>query len=185
MYDVMSTISEIDFSALKVVKYPDPRLREVCTAVEEFNDSLRGFVERMFEIMYASRGVGLAAPQVGLTIRLFIANPFAEPGHDAEGVYINPEIVERSGSEVSEEGCLSFPGLTCKIKRAEAVTIRATNLDGKTFTQSAEGLLARILQHESDHLDGMLLSDRMSTVAKIANRRLLKDLADEYDHKSG
>ncbi|MCK4626437.1 MAG: peptide deformylase [Phycisphaerae bacterium] len=176
----MSTISEIDVSALKVVRYPDPRLSEICSAVEEFDDSLRAMAERMFELMYASRGVGLAAPQVGLTVRLFIANPFAEPGHDAEGVYINPEIIERSGSEVSEEGCLSFPGLTCKIKRAGAVTIRAANLDGETFTQTAEGLLARILQHESDHLDGILLSDRMSTVAKIANRRLLKDLAEDY-----
>ncbi|MCK4625701.1 MAG: peptide deformylase [Phycisphaerae bacterium] len=176
----MSAISEIDLSALKVVKYPDPRLREVCTAVEEFDDSLRGFVERMFEIMYASNGVGLAAPQVGQTIRLFIANPTAEPGGEYEGVYINPEIIERSGSDVGDEGCLSFPGMSCKIKRAEAVTIRAANLNGETFTQTAEGLQARIFQHESDHLDGILLSDRMSTVAKITNRRLLKDLEEDY-----
>ena len=181
MFGIMSAISEIDFSALKVVKYPDPRLREVCTAMEEFDDSLHEFVERMFEIMYASNGVGLAAPQVGQTIRLFIANPTAEPGGEYEGVYINPEIIERSGSDVGEEGCLSFPGMLCKIKRAEAVTIRAANLDGETFTQTAEGLQARIFQHESDHLDGILLSDRMSTVAKITNRRLLKDLADEYN----
>lgn len=180
MCDVMSAISEIDPASLKIVRYPDPQLNEVCSAVEEFGDSLRGLVARMFELMYASHGVGLAGPQVGITICLFIANPAAEPGHETEGVYINPEIIERSGSDVSEEGCLSFPGITCKIKRAQAVTIRATNLDGKVFTQTADGLLARILQHESDHLDGILLSDRMSTVAKIANRRLLKELADEY-----
>ena len=181
---VMSAISEIDSASLKIIRYPDPRLCEVCSVVEEFDDLLRGLVARMFELMYASHGVGLAGPQVGQTIRLFIANPVAEPGDEAEGVYINPEIIERSGSQTDDEGCLSFPGITCKIKRAQAVTIRATNLDGKTFTQSGEGLLARIFQHETDHLDGVLLSDRMSTVAKIANRRLLKDLADEYDHKT-
>ncbi len=176
----MSAISEINPASLKIVRYPDPQLSEVCSAVEEFGDSLRGLVARMFELMYASPGVGLAAPQVGVTIRLFVGNPDAEPGSESEGVYINPEIIERSGSQTDEEGCLSFPGITCKIKRAQAATIRATGLNGKTFTQSADGLLARIFQHETDHLDGMLLSDRMSTVAKIANRRLLKELADEY-----
>ncbi|MDY7010267.1 MAG: peptide deformylase [Planctomycetota bacterium] len=177
----MSGISEIDPATFKIVRYPDPRLREVCAAVEESGDAMRGLVARMFELMYASRGVGLAAPQVGITIRLFIANPAAEPGDEAEGVYINPEIIERSGSEIGEEGCLSFPGISCKIKRAMSATVRAQDMNGKTFTQTAEGLLARIFQHETDHLDGMLLSDRMSTVAKIANRRLLKDLVDEYD----
>lgn len=176
----MDRIIQNNLAGLEIVKYPDPRLNEICTRVEDFDDSLPGLVERMFEIMYASRGVGLAAPQVGLTIRLFIAGPTGQPGGDGEGVYINPEIIERDGTDIDQEGCLSFPGLTCKIKRAKSVTIRATNLDGGTFTQSAEDLLARIFQHESDHLDGILLSDRMSAVARIANRRLLKELTEEF-----
>lgn len=180
MSGIMSAISEIDPADLEIIKYPDPRLHEVCTAVEAFDDPLRGLVTRMLELMYAAPGVGLAAPQVALTIRLFVANPTAQPGGEDEGVYINPEIIERAGSDVGDEGCLSFPGMTCKIKRAKAVTIRAANLNGEVFTQTAEGLLARILQHENDHLDGILLSDRMSTVARISNRWLLKDLEEDY-----
>jgi peptide deformylase len=153
---------------------------QVCSAVEEFDDSLRKLAEKMLEIMYASNGVGLAAPQVGVPVRLFVGNPQAQPGSEAEGIYVNPEILERSGSQTDEEGCLSFPGISCNVKRAMYATIRAQDLNGKIFTQKGEGLTARMFQHETDHLDGILLSDKMSTVAKIANRWLLKELTEDY-----
>jgi len=168
-------------SRLEIVKYPDPRLRETCQSIERIDDSIIDLAKQMFDTMYRSGGVGLAAPQVGRTVRLFIANPTAKPGQQ-EGVYINPEIINDEGSAESEEGCLSIPGLLCKIRRKHAVTIRAVNLDGETFTQDAEDLLARIFQHEIDHLNGILISDKMSTVAKIANRKLLKDLEEQYTH---
>lgn len=176
-------MEHVELPALKLVKYPDARLREPCAQVEQFDDDLRAFARRMFEIMYAAGGVGLAAPQVGVTIRLFITNPAPEPGQD-ERVYVNPEILARDGSESTEERCLSLPGVSCTIKRHLSMTIRARDLEGKTFEQTGEGLLARIFQHEVDHINGVLLTDRMSAVAKLANRRALKDLEEDF-HDNG
>jgi peptide deformylase len=143
---------------LAIIKYPDPRLREMCSEIGEVNDEVRALAERMFELMFESRGVGLAAPQVGITSRMFVASPsFAE---DDRRVYINPRIVDLAGSQDGEEGCLSFPGVACK--------------------ETGEELVARIFQHETDHLDGRLLVERMGSVARLANRRLLKDLETAY-----
>jgi len=167
-------IRQVSIDELKVIHYPDPRLREVCTPVEEVDDSVRALIDRMFELMFESHGVGLAAPQVGVTVRLFIASPTFQP--DDRRVYINPEIVAVDGMQDGEEGCLSFPGISCKVKRRKAAVIQALDRDGKAFKEMGEDLLARIFQHESDHLDGRLLVDRMSTVARLANRRTLKDL---------
>ena len=166
-------------SRLEIVKYPDPRLREKCRSVEKIDDQVVSLIKQMFETMYSSGGVGLAAPQVGSSLRVFIANPTAEPGKE-EKVCINPEIINSEGSLMAQEGCLSIPGLVCKIKRSQRVILRAINLDGEEFTQDAEELLARIFQHEIDHLDGILISDKMSTVDKIANRKLLKELEEQY-----
>ena len=124
--------------------------------------------------MYKHAGLGLAAPQVGVSLRVFIACPATEPSR--ERIYVNPEIIHASGSQEGDEGCLSFPGIFCKIKRNAKATIRAQDLEGAWFEESADGLLARAFQHEADHLDGRLLIDRMSTVARISNRRALKDL---------
>jgi peptide deformylase len=170
----MSILDTIEIAALTLVKYPDPRLREVCEPVTEFDHRLRALVEKMLAIMYGSNGVGLAAPQAGVALRLFVANPTMEP--DDERVYVNPELIANSGSIDGEEGCLSFPTMSCRVKRYATTTIRAQDLDGNTFEETGEDMLARIFQHESDHLDGRLLVDRISPVAKIANRRLLKDL---------
>lgn len=160
---------------MKILYYGDPRLREVCSSVDEATDpAVRSLVERMFELMFAAHGVGLAGSQVGVMVRLFVASPtFAE---DDRRVYINPRIVSMSGAQDGEEGCLSFPNITCKVKRAKVVTICAVNLDGEKFEETGEGLTARIFQHESEHLDGRLLVDRMGSVAKLANRRVLKEL---------
>ena len=173
-----------ELAGLKVVRYPDPILSRRAAEIEQVDDGVRALARRMFEIMYASGGVGMAAPQVGVSARLFVANPACdEPGQ--EQVYVNPRIVSREGSEVHEEGCLSVPGVNCKITRSAEVTVRATGLDGREFVTQADGLLARIFQHELDHLDGVLIADRMSRVARLAHRRTLKELTRDYEGEDG
>ena len=174
----MSKLDDIDISALVLVKYPDPRLRETCTPVEQFDSRLAALVEKMFAIMYESNGVGLAASQVGVTVRLFVCNPTMTPG--GERVYINPELSDGRGGLDDEEGCLSFPSISCRVKRFATISIRARGLDGSEITETGDDLLARIFQHETDHLDGRLLVDRMSPIAKIANRRLLKEMEEAF-----
>lgn len=174
----MSILESIDIASLELVKYPDPRLRQTTKLVEQFDDRLAELVVRMFELMYRHNGVGLAAPQVGVPLRLFVCNPTLEEGD--ERVYVNPELIDQAGSAEGEEGCLSFPGIVCKVKRYASTTIRAQNLRGESFEETGEDLLARIFQHEYDHLIGTLLADRMGPTAKIANRRALKDLEAAY-----
>ena len=157
-------IISTDLENLKIVKYPDPRLREMCTPVETVDEHVKALVEKMADMMFESNGVGLAAPQVGVTVQIFIGSPTFE--RDDLHVYINPKIVAVDGAETIEEGCLSFPGIFSKIKRYATVTIEATNLAGEVFTQTCQGLHARICQHENDHLEGRLLVDRMGSVSK-------------------
>ena len=171
-------IHEADIASLEVIRYPDPRLREASTPVDEVDESVRRLIEKMFELMFEAAGVGLAAAQVGITARLFVASPSFDQAD--RQVYINPQIIAAEGSQESDEGCLSFPGIICKVKRPNVATIRATNLDGEVFEQAVNGLAARILLHELDHLDGRLLVDRMGSVAKLTNRRALKDLQDQF-----
>jgi len=167
-----------DPAALCVIRYPDPRLRQVCAALERVDDSVRTVIDRMFELMFESRGVGLAGPQVGLMVRMFVASPTFGP--EDRRMYVNPEIITSDGAQDGEEGCLSFPGISCKLKRKRVVTVRAMGRDGEFFEETAEDLPARIIQHEVDHLDGRLLIDRMGTVAKLANRRTLKELEEDF-----
>ncbi len=171
-------IKEVDIASLRVICYPDPRLREVCTPVDEVDDDVRRLVGRMFDLMFPASGVGLAAPQVGVTVRLFVASPTFDP--DDRRVYINPRIISTEGSQDGDEGCLSFPGISCRIKRYNVATIRALGLDGEEFEETGDQLAARIFQHETDHLDGRLLVDRMGSVAKLANRRSLKELEEKF-----
>ena len=167
-----------DLGSLRIIHYPDPRLMEVCTPVDEVDDSVRDLAERMFELMLDAGGVGLAAPQVGLTVRLFVASP--GPEAQDRRVYVNPSIIAAEGAQHEEEGCLSLPGITCHIRRSKVVTIRATNPDGEVFEETGEDLAARAFQHELDHLDGRLLIHRMATVARMANRRRVKELEREF-----
>ncbi|HUS46803.1 MAG TPA: peptide deformylase [Phycisphaerae bacterium] len=171
-------IKQVDLSHLRVLHYPDPRLREVSAPVDEVDDDVRRLAERMFELMAAAPGVGLAASQVGVAVRLFVACPSGEPVD--RRAYVNPRIVSAEGTQQEEEGCLSFPGITCKIRRFDVVTIRATGLDGKEFEETARQLAARVFQHEMDHLDGWLLVDRMGSLAKLTRRRALKDLEEKF-----
>ncbi|XAL99348.1 peptide deformylase [Phycisphaeraceae bacterium D3-23] len=168
----------VDPATLVIVHYPEPVLREVAKPVPEVNDHVRAVVAKMIELMHAAPGVGLAAPQVGLPWRLFVANPEGEEGGPAQDrVYINPEIVATTGGNVArDEGCLSLPQVTVEVVRPEQATIRALGLDGQPFEDSADDLLARIWLHEYDHLDGVLIIDKMSTIDRMANKRALRAL---------
>jgi len=169
----------LDLPSLEILKYPDPRLREVCTPVKAFDQNLRALAERMLELMFAAKGVGLAAPQVGVSICLFVSSPTFEP--QDRRIYVNPRILRSDGEQEGEEGCLSFPGIACNIKRHNIVAIEALNPDGERFEETSEGLAARIFQHELDHLDGRLLVDRMGSVARLSNRRMLKELEERFN----
>jgi peptide deformylase len=167
------------FETLRIVLWPDPRLKKVSKTVEEFDAGLRDLAARMLELMRENKGVGLAAPQVGKSLRLFVMNVSGEPG--ADRVYINPQLALGEGEEESEEGCLSLPGLHVNVVRHKSMRIQARDLDGNPIDETASGFVARVWQHEFDHLNGTLLTDRMGPVAKMANRRLLKDLREQYD----
>jgi len=167
-----------DIKALGIIHYPDPRLREVSTGVDEVDGDVARLAEKMFSLMFPARGVGLAAAQVGVTVRMFVASPTFD-GADRR-VYVNPEFISLEGKQETEEGCLSLPGVSCKVRRSEVAVIRATNLDGEQFEETGEGLVARIFQHEMDHLNGKLLVDRMGSVARLANRKALRHLEEEF-----
>ncbi len=159
--------------------YPQPVLRKVAEPVQAFDDELRRIVEGMFDLMARSNGVGLAAPQVGLRKRILVLNPTGEP--DDALVLVNPTLVERSGPETTfEEGCLSFPGIYAEIRRPDACVVEAQDVDGKTFRGSYEAFPSRIIQHEYDHLEGVLLVDRMSPADKVRHKAALQELVDRY-----
>lgn len=135
--------------------------------MREINADLRRTVQEMFELMYEANGVGLAANQVALPLRLFVMNPLADPEQpDQEFVFINPEIVRRKGSEEGEEGCLSLPGLYGPVCRAEQIVVEAFDLKGQGFQMELSELPGRVVQHEYDHIDGVLFIDRMTEAAR-------------------
>jgi len=173
-----AVLEDIDLAALRIIHYPDPRLAAPAQPLERVDDSVRRLADRMFELMAQAHGVGLAATQVGLAIQLFVATPSGEPTD--RRVYVNPQLVSMDGKAEEEEGCLSVPGITCKLKRYKEVTIRATGLDGREFQETGVDLAARVYQHETDHLAGMLILDRMGTVARLANRRAIRELEEGF-----
>lgn len=147
---------------LKIVKYPDPVLAQKCEPVEEITGEIRALIDDMLETMYEGKGVGLAAPQVGKALRLVTIDESGPENRTAPIVLINPEIVDSEGSVESDEGCLSVVGAQFKIKRKERVTVRGLDKDGKEVEIKTDGMLAIILQHELDHLDGVLIIDHIS-----------------------
>ncbi|MCA9284248.1 MAG: peptide deformylase [Phycisphaerales bacterium] len=160
---------------LQILHYPAPVLRRKAEPVGAVDESVRAVAARMLELMREAEGVGLAAPQVGLPWRLFVANSGEEGEPDR--VYVNPRILEYAGDLVPhEEGCLSLPGIRAQVRRPERITLVATDLEGETFTLQSDGLLARVWQHEYDHLDGILILDRMSPIDRLATRRAVKEL---------
>jgi len=163
---------------LQIVRFPDPILKRPAKPVEEFGAALAAFAKRMFELMQEAKGVGLAGPQVGQSVRIFVCNPTGEAS-DAM-VCVNPTLTDLSGAEVHEEGCLSIPEVSVQMRRATRVMLQAFDVEGRAFEREGIDLVARIWQHETDHLDGKLITDHMSTADEIANRRALKKLRDAH-----
>ena len=166
----------------EILKYPDPRLREVAKPVEQVTDELRSLIDDMAETMYASKGCGLAATQIGVDKRIFVVDCAGEDEPSQLMAFINPELVETDGSQTWDEGCLSFPGVSEEIKRAERVKMRALDRSGKPFEIEADGLLAVALQHELDHLNGVLMIDKLNALKRrMMGRKLAKAKQHEAD----
>ena len=169
---------------LKIRKYGDPVLETPCDPITEFGtDELNQLVDNMFETMYANKGVGLAAPQVGVSKRLTVIDPSAGEDPEARIVLVNPELVKLEGRQVGEEGCLSIPGFREDVKRAMRVKVKAKNAAGEPVELEGEELLARAIQHESDHLNGVLFLKHLSPLKRDMIRRKIRKLqqAGEWD----
>ncbi len=148
--------------SLSIIQYPHPTLRVRSKPIRRVDQQLRGFVAEMLELMYEAEGVGLAANQVGLPLRMFVANPTGQRGEGEELILINPELERPKGNETSQEGCLSLPGLYGQVKRPKSVRVSAYDLSGNPIERVVDGFLARVIQHENDHINGVLFFDRMS-----------------------
>ncbi|MBY0308199.1 MAG: peptide deformylase [Phycisphaerales bacterium] len=177
---------------LVIVSYPDPVLKKPARHVPPTGEQTCAVAKRMIDLMFQAEGIGLAAPQVGLPWRMFLVH--VPEDADAEGgprlagsclpeatlgprVYIDPRITAYGGSlGAFEEGCLSLPGIRGEVLRPSQVTVTATDLDGRKFTETVAGLLARCIQHELDHLDGVLIIDKMTQPSRLKNRKKIKDL---------
>jgi len=175
----------IDFEKCRITHYPTEVLTKAAKPIEKIDDNIRQFVEKMTDIMLKNKGIGLAAPQVGVSLRLFIVS--LEGRKENIRVYINPTVtpIAATGStsfQENEEGCLSVPGVYTKIRRYKKCRVTATDLNGSEFAEEAEGLYARCLQHEYDHIEGMTIADRMTPTAKITHRRQLKKLREQHEN---
>ena len=172
--------------AVKILKYPHPILLKPTAEVAIIGESLAVLARQMFAAMYEARGVGLSANQVGINQRMAVINPTGKP--EDEMVLINPFIVRRSGRVLEEEGCLSFPEVFGKVARARSVTVEYTDLSGEVRTIEADEFLARIFQHEIDHLEGVVFINKMTPAARTSVTAPLKKLEKEFEssyHKTG
>jgi len=168
---------DIDIEKCQITRYPAEVLTKRAQPIGEIDDNIRQFVEKMTDIMLKNKGIGLAAPQAGVSLRLFIIS--LDGTRESVKVYINPTVTPAGELVSTEEGCLSVPGIYTKIRRYKKCKVTATDLNGKEFTGEAEGLHARALQHEYDHIEGMTIVNRMTQTAKIAHRRQLKKLTEK------
>ncbi|MBY0512960.1 MAG: peptide deformylase [Gemmataceae bacterium] len=173
---------------MKILKYPHPALRVTARPVAAIDAGVQKAAAGMIDLMYSHEGLGLAAPQVGLDVRLLVINFAGDPGQkDQEFVAINPVIVEQKGRLNDREGCLSFPGLYQNVIRAKSVKVQAYNLKGELYEMTCSELPARVWQHEVDHLNGVLFIDKMGPVGKLSSKKDLdRYVADfEKDKKKG
>ena len=168
------------FMPLQVIRYPHPTLRHRSRPIRRVDAALRKMVAEMIDLMYEHEGVGLAANQVDLPLRIFVANPSGERGDGEELVVINPEIQRPKGNESAQEGCLSLPGLYGQVKRPKTVRLSGFDLRGQAIDREVDGFLARVIQHENDHLDGVLFFDRMSDEAVGEVEPTLEEMALEF-----
>jgi peptide deformylase len=165
---------------LKILEYPDPRLRTVAAAVKDVDERIRKLIDDMFETMYAAPGIGLAATQVDVHERVIVMD--LSDDQNQALCFVNPEIIKRDGQLVHEEGCLSVPGVYEPVQRSEQIVVRALDREGNSFEMDAEALLAVCIQHEMDHLDGKLFVDYLS---ELKRQRLRKKLAKQKRQETG
>jgi peptide deformylase len=166
---------------LKIVNYPHPSLRHEAVPLKQIDDQVRRVAAEMLALMYENRGLGLAAPQVGLPWQLLVMNYAGDHEQkELEGVYINPVILDRKGTQEGEEGCLSFPGLFQKVRRAKTVKAQAYNLQGQALEVEISDLPARLWQHEVDHLHAALFIDKLGPIGKLASRGTLREFERQY-----
>lgn len=166
----------IDIEKCKLTRYPAQILKQKAKPVEEINDDIRQLADRMIDIMVESSGIGLAAPQANVSLRMFVIS--LESTKEDAIVFINPTIETAGTVETMQEGCLSLPGIYTNIKRPARVKVTATDLDGNEFTIEATELMSKCIQHEYDHLEGKTIVDRMSMVAKIKYRKALETMSE-------
>jgi peptide deformylase len=164
----------IDVEKCHITHYPSQVLGEPSQPVEKIDDTIRKLIDKMTDLMVELKGIGFAAPQAGVPLRLFIIS--LDGSRNNVRVYVNPVVKGEGPIMENEEGCLSVPGVYTKIKRYSQATVTAADLDGKQFTDQGEGLYARALQHEFDHIEGVTIVNRMPTIARIAHRKQLKKL---------
>jgi len=171
----------IDIEKCRLTRYPADVLAGQASPVEKIDDNIRRLVEKMIDVMLKNKGVGLAAPQIGVSLQLFIIS--LDGSRESVKVFINPDVMPTGELDSTEEGCLSVPNIYTKIRRYKKCKVTATDLEGKQFTEETEGLFARALQHENDHINGVTIVSRMGQAAKIAHRRQLKKLGQEHEQK--
>jgi peptide deformylase len=157
---------------LSILEFPDPRLTTIASEVKTFDQTLKELVNDMIETMYAANGIGLAATQVNVHKRLLVLD--VSEDQEYPRVYINPQLLERSGEQSQEEGCLSVPGIYASVKRAENITVRAQDIEGNLFEEQLEGLHSVCIQHEMDHLVGRLFVDYLSPLKRNMVRKKLE-----------
>jgi peptide deformylase len=169
----------------RILSYGDPRLSVKSTEVTRIDQKMVDLVQGMFELLYIVPGIGIAAPQVGCNQRFFVfdMNRRADPGGRTPVTVINPVISAKEGSMTGEEGCLSFPGIFVPVERAFRIEVKGIDMDGKELVLEGEGLFARLIQHEMDHLEGVLLSERMTRWDKIRLRKEIRAI--EKDGRKG
>ncbi|MFM7166175.1 MAG: peptide deformylase [Planctomycetaceae bacterium] len=166
---------------LSIVHHPHPALRRKCREVKKIDAELRDMVQQMFQLMYQARGVGLAANQCGLPYRLFVINPEGDPEcSESEMVFINPRITRRRGGTDGEEGCLSLPELYATVPRAAQIVVDAFDLSGQPFEIELEDFPARVVQHEFDHLEGLMFTDRISSTELSRLQLQIADLEKQF-----
>jgi peptide deformylase len=168
-----------------IITYPNQVLREKTKTVTKFDDNLRKLAADMIETMYAAPGVGLAANQIGVSLQVVVIDVSVDEKEKKQLILINPEILECEGNQVSEEGCLSVVDLSAKVKRFKKLTVKAQDMEGNTKEFEAEDHFARVIQHELDHLNGVLFIDHLSSLKRtLYKRRLKKELQRQQDDSS-
>lgn len=165
---------------LQIIPYPHPTLRIKARPIVRVDAQLKQIAAQMIEMMYEAKGVGLAATQVNLPIRMFVLNPTGERGEGEEMVLLNPELQFPKGSETASEGCLSLPGINGDVKRPKKIRLSAYDINGRQVERTVDGFLARVLQHENDHLDGILFFDRINPEARIELDESLAELDRDF-----